>query len=193
MKIALTGHANIEKCYSYDILNGGTEYNKDCFDLAYDEIYSSLLILCELNGVEFNSLTLISGMARGADEVFAEVAYRNDLKLILSIPHTIEWHKNRVGRKLNNKESIRAQAVNYDKYLNYDKSSFFEIKKTYGSGEHMYANFARNQHMVDSCDLLISFKKYNSSGTDHCIKEGLKQGKYFGNVGEIDLTNEFEI
>ena len=194
MKIALTGHTNIEKCYGYKIINGGEKYNNDCFELAYNEIYDSLRLLCKLNNLKFEELTLISGMARGADEVFAEIAYRNNLKLILSIPHSVNWHKNRSNRRTIDKEEIRAQAIEYDKYLNYDKSEIFEIKKNYNNEQFMFANFARNKHMVDVCDYLISFKRYDSTGTDHCIKEGNKQNKYFGNVGEIENNlKEFEI
>ena len=171
MKIALTGHTNIEKCYGYKIINGGEKYNNDCFELAYSEIYDSLKLLCKLNNLKFE-----------------------DLKLILSIPHSVNWHKNRANRRTINKEEIRAQAIEYDKYLNYDKSEIFEIKKNYNNEQFMFANFARNKHMVDVCDYLISFKRYDSTGTDHCIKEGNKQNKYFGNVGEIENNlKEFEI
>ncbi len=193
MKIALTGHTNLEKCYGYEINKEGEVYSKDAFELCYNEIYNALIEVCNLNGLKFDDLTLVSGMARGADEVFAEIAYRNNLKLILSIPHSISWHKNRANTRKFGKDIVRSQAIEYDKYLNYEKAEIYEIKKNYNNETFIYANFARNKHMVDICDLLISFKKYDSTGTDHCIKEGKKQNKYFGNTGEINLKNEFEI
>lgn len=189
MKIALTGHTNIEKCYGLKITNDGNVYNKEAYDKAYNEIENEIFNIINNYGINIEEVTLISGMARGADEILAEIAYRNNMNLILSIPHTIQWHKNRdVSTK-----GTRVQALEYDKYLNYEKSKIFEIKKSYGSGNHLYANFARNQHMVDNCDILISFKRYDSSGTDHCIKEGKKQNKYLGNVGFLDFKDSLNL
>lgn len=187
MKIALTGHTNIEKACGKLINNSGNSYNKDVFEQVYLEIENDLKIIAIENKIDFKNLTLISGMARGADEVLAEIAYRNNLNLILSIPHSIYWHKNRTPRR---DSDIRAQAIEYDRYLNYDKSTIYEIKKSYGEGNHIYANFARNQHMVDESDALISYKRYDSTGTDDCIKRGKKQNKYIGNVGFIKFEKK---
>lgn len=191
MKIALTGHTNIEKANDSKLLENGNVYDEEIFIKVYNEIRDELLNICEDKDIDYNDLTLISGMARGADEVLAEIAVDDGLNLILSIPHTIHWHKNRGLRKSSSSTPlVRAQAINYNKFLEYEKSTIFEIKKTYGEGGHKYANFARNQHMVDKADLLISYKRYNSTGTNHCIKEGLKQDKYVGNVGSIRIGFE---
>lgn len=179
-KIALTGHTNIEKCYNEKLINNGEEYNIIAYNKAYLEIEEYLFNIIKEKGLNKDEVTIISGMARGADEIIADIAYNNNMKLILSIPNSVYWHKNRVLREMKN-ISIRAQAINYDKFLKYDKVQIFEIKKHYGDG-HLYANFARNQHMVDICDILISFKKYDSVGTDHCIKAGKKVNKYYGNI-----------
>jgi predicted Rossmann fold nucleotide-binding protein DprA/Smf involved in DNA uptake len=53
------------------------------------------LTFCELHEITLKDLTLVSGIARGVDEVFAFVAMNNDLKLILSIPASVRWHKHR--------------------------------------------------------------------------------------------------
>lgn len=189
--IALTGHTNIEKCYNENLINNGEEYNIVAYNKAYFEIESYLFKIIKEKNLRLDEVCLISGMSRGADEIFADIAYNNNMNLILSIPHSINWHKNRVLRNIKDVQ-IRAQAINYDKFLKYDKVQIFEIKKDYGKGNHMYANFARNQHMVDICDLLISFKKYNSVGTDHCIKSGKLQNKYYGNVEkEVQMIFDF--
>lgn len=180
IKIALTGHTNIEKAYSCQLIDNGEIYNQEAYDKAYIEISELLFNLIDNKKIDISNVVLISGMARGADEIFAQIALDNNIRLELSIPHSIQWHKNRASRGFGNK-TIRAQAIEYDKFL--DKANqITEIKKTYGDGNHKFANFARNQHMVDSANFVISFKKYDSSGTDHCIGEAKKQGKYYGNV-----------
>ena len=36
--------------------------------------------------------------------------------------------------------------------------------------------------MVDIATDVVSFKQYDSSGTDHCIKYAKKECKYIGNI-----------
>ena len=73
------------------------------------------------------------------------------------------------------------QAIFYDKFIEYPRSSWVEIKKSY-SGGHQFANFARNCFMVDIATDVVSFKRYDSTGTDHCIKYAKSQDKYIGNI-----------
>jgi hypothetical protein len=77
---------------------------------------------------------------------------------------------------------MRAQAIFYDYILSYDKLEIFEIKKIYNNKEYYFANFARNQHMVNISDGVYCFKSYNSSGTDDCIKRAKEQNKFLGNI-----------
>jgi predicted Rossmann fold nucleotide-binding protein DprA/Smf involved in DNA uptake len=170
MKIALTGHTNIEKALGYNLIEtNGREYNQDAFKELYNYIDNAIK--------KYDKPTLISGMARGADEVFAIYAIKNNLPLILSIPNSVNWHKNRGLSR-----SMRAQAIFYDYILSYDKLEIFEIKKVYNNNEYYFANFARNQHMVDISDGIFCFKSYNSSGTDDCIKRAKEQNKFLGNI-----------
>lgn len=181
MILALTGHTNIEKCFNFILENEGVKYNQTAYDLTYNSIEESVLNIRNQYCINHDDFILVSGMARGADEVFAEVAFRNNFKLYLSIPASVEWHKFR-----SHSNNRRVQAINYDKYLNY-ASKVFEIPKNYKSEyfpnmQYRYANFARNQHMVDISNKVISFKQYNSTGTDDCIKRAKEANKYLGNI-----------
>ena len=183
MKIAITGHTNIEKATGLGLKEkNGKKYNKKAFDLTYKQIEDNLKLFCKKNNIKFKELTLISGMARGIDEVFAILAIRNNLKLILSIPGSIQWHKNRSLSR-----DMRAQAIYYEKILNYKNiESINEIKKDYNNGNFYFVNMARNQHMVDIADGVFCYKSYDSRGTDDCINRAKKKGNFLGNLnGEI--------
>lgn len=169
MKLAFTGHTNIEKAYNVNY--NPENYNVYAFTNCYKVIESKILYFKE----KYGDVTVISGMARGVDEVAALVAIKHNLNLILAIPHTIHWHKNRKD------QGKRLQAIYYDDILAYANSEAFEIKKIYGEG-HKFANFARNAFMVDIADKVVSFKAYDSTGTDHCIAYAKKQNKYHSNI-----------
>lgn len=180
MKIAITGHTNIEKSLNLLLIaDNGQKYNEDAFKKVFNYISEGLK--------KYNNPTIISGMARGVDEVFAFYAIKNNLPLILSVPNSIKWHKNR-----NLSRNMRAQAVYYDKILDYDKLEIYEIKKEYNGNTYPFANFARNQHMVDIADGIFSFKTYDSTGTDDCIKRAKQQQKYLGNLyNDLDYFDDF--
>lgn len=98
--------------------------------------------------------------------------------------HTID------GNKVKTLKNYRALA--FTGHINiewYKKSSWVEIKKSY-SGGHQFDNFARNCFMVDIATDVVSFKQYNSSGTDHCIKYAKKEGKYIGNIVDSKRKGE---
>jgi len=179
MKIAITGHTNIEKAIDLDLsYDHGQKYNKEAFDKVYKIVEDNLKLYCFNNKITFNELVLISGMARGIDEIFAILAIRNDLGLILSIPGSISWHKNRSLSR-----GMRAQAVYYDRILGYKNIlEIVEVQKTYNGGKYHFVNMARNQHMVDISDGVFSFKSYDSTGTDDCINRATKSEKYLGNL-----------
>lgn len=179
MKIAFTGHTNIEKAKGKEIIKTGTTYISEVLICVVNEIEFVLREYCIRKNLVFADLTIVCGMARGIDEASALMAMNNNLKLILSIPNSISWHKNRAPSR-----GIRAQAIYYDFILGYKELEIFEIKKDYGLG-HPFANFARNQHMVDIADAVLSYKVYDSTGTDHCIKAAKKKGNYLGNIPDL--------
>ena len=168
--IALTGHTNIEKALDLKLIDDtGQKYNQAAFSEVFKMMSEKLSI--------YDKPVLVSGMARGADEVFAFYAIKHNLELILSIPNSITWHKNRGLSR-----GLRAQAIFYDYILEYNKLTIYEIKKDYNNNIYQFANFARNQHMVDISDGVFSFKSYESTGTNDCIKRAEEQNKYLGNI-----------
>lgn len=189
-----------------DLQRNNLFYDKEVYDTVYSNISKMINRILQNKNMKKSNLVLISGMARGVDEIFADYAIKNNLPLILSIPNSIQWHSTRGERK----GGGRAQALNYDDILNYvrnrisngDKeSNIYEIKKDYKSPlsdeKYRFANFARNQHMIDMSSIFISYKNYNSSGTDHAINAAKKSKKYYGNVNGIDklpnLLSPFKI
>lgn len=185
MIIAITGHANIEKALGMELLTeDGSSYNHDAYKKVYHDIIQALIKICDKHNITFNQLTLVSGMARGVDEIFAAIAIHYKLPLILSIPSSIRWHKDRDPSR-----GIRAQAVYYDYILKQPNIiKIFEIKKNYNNGNYHFVNMARNQHMVDIANIVISYRvsTYDSNGTDDCIKRAKEQNKYYGNVEDIN-------
>lgn len=178
--LAFTGHTNIEKCYGIDQIP--EVYNEEVYNSCYSDIKN--YIDSYIKKYPNEKIIIITGMARGVDEVAGLVAIDLDLDIICSVPHSIVWHKNR-----ENTSKGRVQAISYDKFLEYHKASWVEIKKSY-SGGHQFANFARNCFMVDIATDVVSFKQYDSSGTDHCIKYAKTEGKYSGNIVASKIKEE---
>ena len=170
--LAFTGHTNIEKCYGIEQIP--EKYNPEAFESCYTDIKN--YIESYIKKYNNEKIIIITGMARGVDEIAGLVAMDKGLSIICSVPHSVEWHKNRT-----NTSKGRVQAIYYDKFLQYSKASWCEIKKSY-SGGHQFANFARNCFMVDIATDVVSFKQYDSSGTDHCVKYAKSQNKYIGNI-----------
>lgn len=209
--LAFTGHTNIEKCYGEKQLPDGFSYNcaevngigDDAANKLYRQIKKAIEKFMEMipgreltletleeafNGerkeVPFRVIEngikprIIVGMARGLDEIAGIVAMDMDLELVCCVPHTIQWHST---RQPTNKGYVQARY--YNRFLNYPKAFWIEVKKTYSSG-WPFANFARNALMVDIANKVISFKCYDSTGTDHCIKLAKKANKYAGNISK---------
>lgn len=170
--LAFTGHTNIEKCYGI----GQTPeiYNTESFESCYADIKN--YIDSYIKKYSNEKIIIITGMARGVDEIAGLVAMDLCLDIVCAVPHSIDWHKNR-----ENTSKGRVQAIYYDKFLQYSKASWREIKKPYSCG-HQFVNFARNCFMVDIATDVVSFKQYDSTGTDHCIKYAKSQNKYIGNI-----------
>lgn len=176
--LAFTGHRDIEKAYG---INNETleTYDKESFDKCYNSFKQYILSYIENN--KDKQVKIVIGMARGVDEIAGLVAMNLKLPIILCIPGSLDWHKNR-------KDSRRGQAIYYDNFLGYQDKEIFEIKKTYSFG-HKFANFARNCFMVDIATDVVSFKHFESSGTEHCIKYARKENKYRGNIPLGDLES----
>lgn len=178
MILAITGHTNIEKAIGKELkYQNGQKYDSQAFEIVLSEIESGLKKYCSENDILFEDLTLVSGMARGIDEIFAILAIRNKLKLILSIPGSIKWHSTRSLSR-----NMRAQAVYYSKILAYEKIvAIYEVSKTYNNENWPLVNLARNQQMVDIANGVFCYKAYDSTGTDDCIKRAKKANKFLGN------------
>jgi len=209
--LAFTGHTNIEKCYDEKQLPDGFSYNcsevngtgDDSANKLYRQIKKAIEQFIKMNPsrelaletleevfngerkeVPFRVIEngikprIIVGMARGVDEIAGIVAMDMDLDIVCCVPHTIQWHS---ARQPTNKGYVQARY--YNRFLNYPKSIWIEVKKTYSNG-HPFANFARNALMVDIANKVISFKCYDSTGTDHCIKLAKKANKYAGNISK---------
>lgn len=207
--LVFTGHTNIEKCYGETQLPDGFSYNcaevngigKDSANRLYRQIKKAIEKFIEacpgrelsletreefLNGerkevpvrvIETGVIPrVIVGMARGVDEIAGIVAMDMGLHIVCCVPHTIQWHST---RQPTNKGYVQARG--YNRFLNYPKAFWIEVKKTYSSG-WPFANFARNAAMVDLGNKVLSFKCYDSAGTDHCIKLAKKANKYAGNI-----------
>lgn len=186
MIFAITGHANIEKALGMEPVDPeGQHYNMICYENVYLEILCNLNNYCDENNINFSDITLVSGMARGVDEIFALIAIHYNLKLILSIPASVRWHKDRQLSR-----GLRAQAIWYDDILAYKGIiKIIEVGKNYnrdipGTGNYPLVNLARNQNMVDICTGLFCYRvsNYDSTGTDDCIKRGKAQNKFLCNL-----------
>lgn len=162
MVIALTGHVKVKKA-----LNKTTHPNIETNEEAF-EILEKLIIETINNNFHDNeNLVFVSGMAKGADEIFALTAIKMKKKLILCIPNKISWHKSR-------------GADRYDEILNYENVEIKEIKKDYNGGNFYYGYFARNQAMVDLIDddgALLAFHRYDSGGVVDTIRRAKKANK----------------
>ena len=190
MKIAFTGHTNIEKCCKsilinsgnttnlkdYDLINDGEVYNTKAWNMVYDHLEKFIKMLIE----KYGKISIISGGARGIDEIVANVALNLDLDLYLFIPGSDSWYLNREKSR-----GIRAQSIDLYRLFNYKKCIKYNIYKTYCNKTYKFVNFARNQAMVDNCHIMYSYKIYDSTGTDNAIKLASEQEKYGGNVPQI--------
>ncbi len=108
--------------------------------------------------------TLISGMALGADTIWAELAIANNLNLIAAIPFSGQesrWPK--------------ASQDRFNKILDYNKCQITIVSEGSYSAYKMQV---RNIWMCDNSDMLIAVwngKEYG--GTYNCLKYAKMKGK----------------
>lgn len=165
MIIAFTGHTNIEKACGKTLKSDGEVYDNEAHRITKEALEDALFNKAKAQKGD----TIISGMARGVDEIAAEIAIKHGLNLKCVIPASVEWHKSRPKSR-----GVKAQAINYDGILAYKNATVVEVKKKYCGKQYMFVNFARNQYMIDCADKLIAFKRYDSTGTDDCINRANK-------------------
>lgn len=183
MIIGITGARNIEDHNNTELENKGIKYNQKIYDKVYKEIDIMIKYILKEKDLKFSDLKFVSGMARGVDEIFADYAVDRNIPLILSIPDNVESHRRRkVGK-------IKSQAIKYNNKLDYvnnsENSKINEIGKTYKNKTYSFSTFARNKNIVDESDIVISYKKKPSRGTQDTINYAKKKKKYFGNVEEL--------
>lgn len=179
-KIAIVGPVDIERALKSKTKHPeGRKYVKKIFDDVYSEIESYIF-----EKYDKDNITLVSGMARGVDEVVAIMAIRHNIPLIIVVPVSTDWHKNRGLYK-----GMKAGAIYYDKILKYKKLTIYNVTD---KGKHQYINFARNEQLIKMSDVVYSY--YNNlrktNGTKNAIWTAKKFGLYGGNLYKIKMRYE---
>jgi len=185
--IGFTGHTNIEKANNKELLENGLIYNSEVFDFVREELKNAISNIKKDKKID--EYGIVSGMARGVDEVAAIIAMEENIPLILSIPNSVSWHISRPYSR-----GVKAQAINYSSILNYVKnriikgcpySKINEIRKEYIGKVYKYANEARNQNIIDASNIVVSYLKYPSTGTLDGIDKAKMKNKYYNNITDI--------
>jgi uncharacterized phage-like protein YoqJ len=148
MRIALTGHRPNKLGNEYDMDGPISNYLREEFD--------KILLTREPR-------TIISGMALGADTIWAITGLYHGIQVIAAIPF--------LGQEKAWPETSQWQ---YHQILKHKK-----VIPTYICGES-YAAWKmqkRNEWMVDHCDLLIAVFDGSTGGTKNCMDYAEKQGK----------------
>jgi uncharacterized phage-like protein YoqJ len=169
--IGITGHANIEFPFN-------RKYDPNIYDMdVFKKIFADLEKFLKSKG----QVTCCCGMARGVDEIFALVAMKLNLDLIICVPGSVEWHKN---LKVHSKFG-KAQALNYNLILSY--KNLIKIIEVEKDEDSLLVFNKRNQFIVDNSDEIYSYHLFDSIGTSDCIKKAIIENKYEGNLFKGDL------
>ena len=140
MTVALTGHRP-DKLYGYDLYG----------DERYQKLANQILKVLR----DSNATCCISGMALGADTLFALIALKNGFNLECAIPcrnHSSKW--------------LKSSRDMYDDII----SKANKVTLVTDAPYNPYLMQVRNQYMVDNCDLLIAIWDGTSGGTGNCVK-----------------------
>jgi len=115
---------------------------------------------------------LISGMALGVDQLFAEIAIERKLKLLAAIP-------------CKGQETVWPQKsqTRYNNILDYDKCEKHYVSERYTG----WAMQKRNEYMVDNCDLLIAVWDGTVGGTGNCVQYAKKVNKEIIRINPQDF------
>jgi len=135
----------------------------------------SLWIKSEINKIleEKSPTKLISGMALGVDQLFAEIAIERDLELLAAIP-------------CRNQEKMWPQKSKdrYDRILAYDKCEKVYVSEKYSG----WAMQKRNEYMVDRSTLTIAVWDGTFSGTGNAVQYANKINKEIIRIDPQDFT-----
>jgi uncharacterized phage-like protein YoqJ len=148
MKIAVTGHRP-EKLGGYDETN----------PLA---VAIKQHMMRTLFWQPIKDLTLISGMALGIDQWWAESAIALNVPFIAAIPFKgmeSKWPKSSQDR--------------FNKILSYAKT----VEYICDPGYEPWKMQRRNEWMVDNCDEIIAYWNGSLGGTSNCVAYAKKVGK----------------
>jgi uncharacterized phage-like protein YoqJ len=123
---------------------------------------------------------MITGMALGIDTLWAKIAIEKDIPLIAAIPF--------IGQEL---VWPRVSRETYKEILDWHKTTKIIVSE--GSFAHWKMQ-ARNEWMVNHCDLLVAVWNGTSGGTANCIKyaESLVTGKEILLVDLIELKRQYD-
>ena len=129
-------------------------------DPRYDMVYNDLAEYCEENHID----TIVSGMALGFDQIGAQVAIDNNLKLVAAVP--MQGQENAWNDE--SKQRYNWLLSNADKIV------------YVSDGEYQpYKMQLRNVWMVNNADSVYAL--YNDSkekgGTANCVSYALRRGK----------------
>jgi len=180
MVVTITGHLNIERCFGINQLDNSV-YDKESYNNVFNDIENYLINFVKEHGIKLKDLELVSGMARGVDEIFALIAIKHNLKLIISIPKSINYHRNKIIKETPN---LKIAALKYKEILEYKKLTIIEVNDNLNKGGYGYF-LARNADMVNRSDYVFSYKCYDSTGTNDCIERAKSNNKYKGNIKVI--------
>lgn len=147
MIIAVTGHRPAKLNKEYD-------YNGPCSDFVRDQLTNCLLDKKPTLG--------ISGMALGADTIFAQVCLKHKIPLLAAIPF-----KNQEARWSEQQRKLY--------YSLLDRASDVVVVSP---GDYSLEKMQiRNQYMVDRCDTLIAVFDGTKGGTKNTVQYALQQHK----------------
>jgi len=139
MKIALTGHRPNKLGYDYALISPLAK--------ALEERLQQIVDI-------YKPEAMISGMALGADMLWAKLAIRNGVALHAYIP--FEGQENKWPLK------SREQ---YWEVLSHASLKMYVSKPGYAA----YKMQVRNIHMVNDCDLLVAVWDGSGGGTANCV------------------------
>lgn len=150
MKIAVTGHRPHKLNGEWLGQGPVSDYIRKEMQGVIDTFFTSELVL-------------ITGMALGVDQLWAEMAIKNNLRFIAAIPcygQDLSWNmqnRNRYHELLNNKlcTQFMVNNVHYKPWVMQ----------------------ARNEWMVNNCDMIVAVWDGSDGGTKNCIDYANKQNK----------------
>lgn len=172
-KIGITGHCNIEAIHEQNDLDTFV-YNQFAFSKTFLEIETFIFKYIKENNI--TNFCFVSGMARGVDEIFALIAIKYNIPLILCIPKELIWYRNKLV------DNRKIQALNFNFILNYKNIiSIIESTENFNKGNYGYF-LSRNSDIIKQSNIIFSYKKYDSIGTNDCINKAILQNKYGGNI-----------